>query len=1060
VNSRTADPLSADSDAPAVAGAAVLPLAALLLVSGSCALVFQVVWIRELRLVFGATTAASGAVVAIFMAGLGAGNLFFGRRLDRAPNPLAIYALLEAGIAVSSAISPWLIDLVRGVYISLGGQAELGQPLATLVRLGGAALVLAVPTFLMGGTLPATASAVATEADAKRQGVALLYGLNTVGAVLGAMIGNFLLLEALGNRRSLWLACAVNVCLSAAAWQYSRRLQCGTVPQPTNVTPVATAMHAHSSPSPQRLLIVCGTSAVVGCVYFLMEMVWYRMLGPLLGGTTYAFGLILGMALLGIGIGGSLYSLCGRWMKPSLTVLAATCAGEALLMGIPFALGDNIALSVLRQQGHGVESFAQQVWNWSQIAAVVVLPASLMAGFQFPVLLAVAGAGRADVGRHVGWTFASNTAGAIAGSLAGGFVALPLLTAPGVWRLSVGILVVLAAGHLVIGRRLRSAATVGVLAMGGLAIATISQTGPTAVWRHSGIGAGRAGAAQISPNEERDFSHRMRRRIIWEAEGRESSVAINAVDSFSFVVNGKIDGNAWLDAGTQIGLGVLGQLIHPAPERALVIGLGTGESAGWLALRPGMQVVDVVEMEPTVVHIAELCASVNGDVLRRPNVKLHFNDAREHLLTCRDRYDLIVSEPSNPYRAGIANLYTREFYESAAGRLADRGLFLQWLQGYEVDDRTVSIVLRTLSQSFPEVQVWQTNALDLVFVCGSREAFADLSVPILERHIQIPVVREGMHLGWGMNDLAGVFAHYVCGPRTIEACLASANVPLNTDDQNWLEYAFARSLGHSTPFSVDQLRSIAVDQQDDVPVPLAAEVAAQVTQRRLAMHLHPAATIPDTSPNAKRQPQRAAAFNAYLKGDFPSAAKHFQNFTLDHTSHDELVVFAHSLAESGQTVSDDVMSRIRQENPVDAAAINAIRLTRLDRHAEACDELLTAMRGLRESPWSSSQILESSLSCALPIAAADAELAQRLFEELATPFALHRAEELRQNLRFLVAEVLEPADLIAAIEVMEPNVPWNVWFLRQRARTYEAERHPLADRAYADLQAFLAAEAD
>src|SRR5262249_53020876 len=188
-----------------------------------------------------------------------------------------------------------------------------------------------------------------------------------------------------------------------------------------------------------------------------------------------------------------------------------------------------------------------------------------------------------------------------------------------------------------------------------------------------------------SRNELKTWLNASRRNIIWEADGRESSVAISTDRGIGFVVNGKADGNAANDAGTQIMLGVLGALLHPQPREGLVIGLGTGESAGWLAHQPAMEAVHVVEIEPAIARVANACAALNHDVLRQPEVSITYNDAREALLTSRSVYDVIASEPSNPYRSGVSSLYTREFYQAVRRRLKPDGIFLQWLQGYEID---------------------------------------------------------------------------------------------------------------------------------------------------------------------------------------------------------------------------------------------------------------------------------------------------------------------------------------------------------------------------------------
>ena len=187
-------------------------------------------------------------------------------------------------------------------------------------------------------------------------------------------------------------------------------------------------------------------------------------------------------------------------------------------------------------------------------------------------------------------------------------------------------------------------------------------------------------------------------------------MAIVGSEALAFYVNGMCDGNAIEDVGTQIMLGLIGGALHPQPQTALVVGLGTGETAGWLAEVPSIERVDVVELEPAVQEMARRCRAVNRDVLANPKVRLIFNDAREVLLTTAGRYDLIVCEPSNPYRSGIANLFTREFYLAGRDRLNDGGMFVQWVQAYEIDQRTMRTVFATFKSVFPHVEVWQSQA--------------------------------------------------------------------------------------------------------------------------------------------------------------------------------------------------------------------------------------------------------------------------------------------------------------------------------------------------------------
>ncbi len=1039
------------------------PLICLLFLSGSCALIFQMVWVRELRLIFGASTSASAAVLAIFMGGLGFGNLFFGRRADQTRTPLRLYSSLEAGIALSAAISPLLIDIVRFLYVAAGGQYTLGGPIATAFRLLGAVVVLAVPTFLMGGTLPATARAVSSNSDTKRSGLALLYGLNTIGAVAGAWIGNFILLEALGNRLLLWSACAINMFLSMIAFAYSNRLlmqtsEVATVEDNQGGGSVETLSRPVRADAPSKVLIF-SASATVGAVFFLMELVWYRMLAPLLGGTTYTFGLILCTALLGIGLGGAIYSAVSRWINPSLSWLGCVCALEAVAIAIPLWYGDDIAFWVLYQSAQPLTSFSQQVWDWFQVAVVVIGPTAVVSGFQFPLLIACVGQGRQSIGADVGRTFACNTAGAIFGSLAGGFVLLPMLSATGLWRACVLGLILLCLtifasivrNKIFVERRIHLPLALGLCT---LAIVCLFAEGPSSVWRHSGIGVRRAVISTHEPNQQREFANRMKRRVIWEAEGIESSVAIIATDSLSFVVNGKSDGNAVTDAGTQIGLGLLGPLLHDAPKLGLVIGLGTGESAGWMGAVTNIESVDVVELEPSVVEMASLCAAINHNVLNNPRVHLHFDDAREFLLTCRKDYDLIVSEPSNPYRAGIANLYTREFYQSASNRLSNNGLFLQWLQAYEVDARTVEIVMTTLRSVFPKVQVWQTKARDMVFVCGQGNAFLSLTENSLIDKLRQSTIRDGLGDAWKTNDLTGVLAHYVCSERTIDDLLSEKSLSCNSDDRNLLEYAFAKSVGKKTHFSANDLTRAAIKLTDQTPFSMSEPQLALIANRRLAMELHLGGQFHAISGASAEQSNRALAYEAYLDGRFEEVIQLSSQLAIDQECPIEAAVFAHAGAELGQPVSDQWMTKLESHCEVESLAIMAISSFRAGDIVLAAQKFSEAMHCLRDHPWVLQPVIDGLFRIAIELSENSREHAKLVFDALDRPFAMRRFEDNRVFVRYIVSENLGTTDMVEALQDLEPLVPWKEWLLENRVKAYRKANHPLTSLAHEELNQF------
>ncbi|HYR29348.1 MAG TPA: fused MFS/spermidine synthase, partial [Thermoanaerobaculia bacterium] len=711
--------------------------ASLLFCSGACALIYQTVWMRDFRLIFGVSTLATGAVLAIFMGGLGLGSAILGRRADRDPHPLALYGKLEIGIALSAAITPLLLMAVRYVYISAGGAAGLGNVAATLIRLALSALVLAIPTVLMGGTLPAAARAVESNDDAGRRRLALLYGINTLGAVTGALLATFVLLERFGNRTTLIVAAVINVIVGVYAVSAGKKQTVETGHEVTGSTPPtpqprnpATKKGAQAQPvaikgaalPPQLVLLA---AALVGFAFLLMELVWYRMLSPILGGTTFMFGLVLAVALAGIGLGGAAYSFGRSERVATGAGFALTCALEALAMIVPFALGDRIALLANRLRA-GIETFGGHVWSWAIVTIIVVLPAAIIAGFQFPLLISLLGRGREGVGRQTGLAYAYNTVGSIAASLLGGFILLPTLGAIGSWKLAVIVLIALGIVAIWFSLKEKKTIPMGIsVAATVAAIACMFTLGPTALWRHSGIGAGRA-PQPVNENATKDWVNAVRRTVVLDADGQESSIALISGDDLGLYVNGKSDGSARTDAGTQVMSGMLGALVHPNPTKAMIIGLGTGTTSGWLATIPTLTKVDVVELEQVVVDAGDAFASVNQNAMQNPKHKTDVADAREVLQTTREKYDLIFSEPSNPYRAGIASLYTREFYKSAAERLEPGGIFIQWMQMYAVDETTIRTIFATLSTTFPHIEAWTTTHGDVVLTASKQPIIFDV----------------------------------------------------------------------------------------------------------------------------------------------------------------------------------------------------------------------------------------------------------------------------------------------------------------------------------------------
>ncbi|MFZ2958237.1 MAG: fused MFS/spermidine synthase [Candidatus Ozemobacteraceae bacterium] len=1042
-----------------------LSAALLLFGSGMCGLIYQMVWFQQLKLIFGTSTAASAAVVAIFMAGLGFGSLLLGRRTDSHRRPMALYGKLEVGIALCAALSPLLMGAVRQVYLICGGTLTLGMVFGTVVRVALSMLVLGLPTFLMGGTFPAVSRAMASEGEAGRPVLGLLYGANTMGAVLGVLSGTFFLVERFGLQQTLFLTCLLNLAIGCVAWLWGSVMPeipidegSGTDDRPPGASNAGFMLRSLLCSFMQP----AGVAAfVTGVSFFLMEMVWYRMLAPLLGGSTYSFGLILAVALLGIGVGG-----LGYFLRPSrnpatmLDFALATSVGVVCLM-FPFALGDRIAVLTGLLGPWGVFGFPGKFLAWTLIAGIVVFPASVVSGFQFPMLLSLAGRGRTDIGKQVGSLYALNTLGAIVGSIAGGFGLLPLLSAPGCWQLAAVLmgglsLIFVGAAFLRENSRLGIILPLLVVAVG---LSFVNRQGPTAAWRHSGIGFGRADLFGLEVNAIKEWRNLQDRKTIWEADGRESSVALSEANGLAFSINGKCDGNSLVDAPTQIMLGMVSALAHPAPKTAFVVGMGTGCSAGWLGAIPEMERVVVAELEPMVLEAASRCASINHFVLGNEKVEVRLGDAREILLTDSRQYDLIVSEPSNPFRVGIASLFTREFYEAAARRLKPGGFFSQWVQGYEIDITTVKTVYATLHTVFPYIETWQTNGGDLLLVCSqTRQSY---SRALLEKRIVQEPWKSALWHAWRVRDVEGYFAHYVANADFVEKVVNNLDLRefLSTDDRTVVEFGLIRTMGRKNLGTMQALRVEAVTGQFHRPQMLDGTIDWAEAQDQILLFLtfmgQEYKTICDPDRGFLR---RVMAHTCFKQEEFRSFLQNWSEQDRKPRQPGEFLMLAEAFARFGGEGSLAMLASASEYFPGESLLVEAMYHHELGSYTQAFECFRQGFEVFRQRPFPVESILKRGMELAMNMGLKSPSLAPRMVEILREPFLLSAVDELRLQAIVGMVSKLEPPLVREICRKFEPNVPWQEEFLTIRRDAYRTASDPLLIQAEADLAEFQAGE--
>ncbi|HEV8290463.1 MAG TPA: fused MFS/spermidine synthase, partial [Tepidisphaeraceae bacterium] len=808
---------------------------------------------------------------------------------------------------------------------------------------------------------------------------------------------------------------------------------------------------------------VLPAAAIVGFAFFLMEIVWYRMLSPILGGSVFTFGLILCLVLLGIGIGGLLYSMQSAGRPARLWGFAVTCLLEAAFVMVAYAMGDRLAWVANTLQAWAVFGFGGLATGWAVVAGIAVVPAAIVAGYQFPLLIALLGEGKTNIGNHVGAAYAWNTGGAIVGALAGGFMLLPMLGALGCWRM-VGILLgVLGIWAIVMG-----------LARGGSMRAAIAPTtvacavaamcfmpeGPTAAWRHSGVGVGRVSFNRTpSSNEFREWRQDQRQWVQKEMEGIESCIGIESRDGLAFVVNGKVDGNAIGDCGTQVMSGLLGAMLHGSPKSAAVVGLGGGSTAGWLGAVPTIERVDVVELEPAVLEYAKMCAAVNHGAMTNPKVHISIGDAREYLMTTPQRYDLVVSEPSNPYRAGIASLFTKEYYRSASARINDKGMFIQWVQSYNVDSRTVQTIYATLLSVFGHVETWNTAAGDMLLVASRQPIEHDIAR--LRGIVAQEPFRSAMAWTWGASGVEGLYAHYVVNQQFAKFFTDFPGIQLNTDDRTLIEFGFARAANMPTRFSMNELREAARAMGQHRPQTSNGAVDWDRVDEEMAE-----SQIFDGSPGPMRQGnneqmQRLLAVRKYMEGDLGSALAAWRSQSREPRGPIELAVVTNALAAAGDESAAKYIEQLREFLPVEADVVLGRLRIRQGKTEAGTQALIAAFTRFHDDPWAKRLAMRRGLTLVLAVGRSNPALAKRLGDVLRTPFAAYSQNETRQDVLVqLAGHAHDLPMMVEALGQYEPYAPWKGEYLASRANAYKAAGHKMAGRAAMELLEYRRAQGE
>jgi spermidine synthase len=748
------------------------PMLFLFIVSGCAALIYEIVWFQVLQLVVGASAISLAVLLGTFMGGMCAGSLLLARYVSTVEHPLRVYAKLEGMIGICGALLIVLMPIVGRLYTSVDG----GGPSSIVLRAAVSVILLLPPTMLMGATLPAMSRYV----EGSPSGVAWLgffYGGNIFGAVIGCLFAGFYLLRLYDLTTASLTAVALNAIVAGASFLLSKRAPYETR---ASVPPVSKDSLSWKPDGVYLAIALSGFTALGA------EVVWTRLLSLLFGATTYAFSIILAVFLIGLGIGSAIGSNIARTTLNS----RITLGWVQLLLAFATSWG---AWMVGQQLPYWPinPSIASSDWFNFQLdfarSLFAIIPGAVLWGASFPLAVAAVAQPESDTGRTVGHIYAANTLGAIAGSLLIGLVCVPLIGTHGAER--VLIIISMIAAAVALAPVLRPSRGMRVVVARGLLLTFLLIGGLWAMASVRPVPAGLVTSGRL-------LASRGELNALYVGEGINSSIAVTEEGNGwrNFHVSGKVEASTEpQDMRLQRLLGHLTALmVEEGPRRVLVVGFGAGVTAGAITIHPSVERMVICELEPLIPKVVSTYFSeANYGVATNPKVQIVYDDARHYVLTTREKFDAITSDPIHPWVKGAATLYTKEYFEHVKEHLNPGGVVTQWVPLYESTEDAVRSEIATFLQVFPNGTVWRNddgngNGYDVVLAGRLEET--PVNVDAWQAKIDSPAygaVKASL-AEVGYSTIFDVLNTYSGRGRDLAPWIAGAEI--NTDKNLRLQY--------------------------------------------------------------------------------------------------------------------------------------------------------------------------------------------------------------------------------------------------------------------------------
>jgi spermidine synthase len=751
------------------------------LISGVAGLAYEVVWARMLVVPLGNSADATALVLAAFMVGIAIGARLIGGLADRLRHPLSLYVTAELLLAACAVAMPFLVRSLGSP--ALGGSLE-DDPGGAIARLALAALLVGIPSCLMGASVPVLVRGLSAGAGDVKRLLGVIYGIGTVGGALGAAIGGFVALPSFGATATSFLGAAgsatagVMVAIAGRAWRGRIRTATGADDEPAE------------PPIPSRTigLVALLVAGAGGFTMLAAEVLWARVLTFVFGHDTYAFAVLLVVVLLGLGLGGLLYRVLAAREPAQVAGLMLGLLGVTALLSYWCAAGLVVGLGRdpfdLAASGSLSTSLWLELYREILYTPILILLPAICAGASLPAAAALY-AGPADrAGRRVGRAFLVNGVSAAAGALVTSFGLIPAIGIQPTMILIALVAVVAAFPASFLAWR---ASAVKRIALGGapiaaaLILAVVMQPDLPRAMLLEAVGArhqqilhyeeGRTGTVSVTENEI----------------NAERQLFLNAVNE----VTTRLVHDQSFKA-----LGHLGPLLHPRPEKGLMICFGAGISAG-AALRHPLKRLDVVELSGAVPAAASLFEPQNNAVMNDPRFRLHIADGRQYLLRSDETYDVIMVDSTHPKAVDSWVLYTLEFYRLLEQHLADDGIAVQWVPLHGLSEQEFKIIVRTFSEAFPHVTVWVNAGFETygpvayVKLVGTRQP---LTIDYKELALRLgePRIKDDLE-PYGMASPAAILSSFLASGASARAW--TDGLPIQTDDRPFLPYITRYSEG-------------------------------------------------------------------------------------------------------------------------------------------------------------------------------------------------------------------------------------------------------------------------